>query len=383
MYTSHPLDRLLLYTDKKDRHEFNISEKVWYEFYELFTTTKYNVLDDKYSAVDFFNEVFYCLTFTYANEEAAEWLNDYLNRESPLCPYMPDPDSIKSQKEQEAARKYQEKIEDTNWYILAFVWAILMKQPELPPHVKVFLAALQSALTVDYGDFYLFEEFPKEHPDKYAIPFDINPKVEFPLFVKKSEEWRDATSDFDREVVAHIVQRFWDPEDKETIIDNIRHALKKENLKPSAEPLFSRITHRKKANEKFLDTLLTSAKKDLEYAETHALANNISHDGFAVFILHDHRKVIDVLLLITHLGYSQMPLFIKCIKALQSLGYVRKDCFDDIDIFITKTKETFDNISLDRANVKKNIDLGSRVRDDEYRKLVKTIEKYLDVVIQS
>ena len=54
----HPLARLLIYTDKRDKSEFGIPKQAWYDLYELFTKTKYDNLDDGFTAVDFFNEVF-------------------------------------------------------------------------------------------------------------------------------------------------------------------------------------------------------------------------------------------------------------------------------------------------------------------------------------
>ena len=58
----HPLERLLIYTDKKHLDKFPLSETEFNELYELFTTTKNDFLDPDISAVMFFNEVFYYLT---------------------------------------------------------------------------------------------------------------------------------------------------------------------------------------------------------------------------------------------------------------------------------------------------------------------------------
>ena len=55
----HPLERILIYTDKETKEEFNLPKEIWNELYKLFVTTKYDVLDETITAVDFFNEVFY------------------------------------------------------------------------------------------------------------------------------------------------------------------------------------------------------------------------------------------------------------------------------------------------------------------------------------
>ena len=379
----HPLERLLIYTDKRDKSEFGIPKQAWYDLYELFTKTKYDNLDDGFTAVDFFNEVFYCLTFTYANEEAAEWLNDYINRESVLCPYVPELADPQSQKEHKAAQELQQKIEYTNWYVLAFVWVILNIQKELPPFVKIFMTALENKLHIDYQDFFLFEDFPEEHPDRYSFDFSLHPEFTEEILFHSTEDWKNATDDFDHLVVTHISQRFWDPDDRRNIIELIQNALAIENAKPDAEPRYSRISHRKKANQEFFDNLLRDIEKDIEYKDNHPQQNSISECGFNGYILHDHRRVMDVLLLITHLGNAQMPVLIKCIKALIRLGYMRNDCFDDIDDFIARASQVFDNVSFERANVKRNIEQGTRYMDNEYNKLIQNISDHLDIVLKS
>lgn len=380
----HPLERVLLYTDKQDRHEFNIPEDAWFELYELFTTTKYDVLDDEFSAVDFFNEVFYCLTFTYANEEAAEWLNQYLNRESPLCPYIPELANPQNRREIEASQELQKKIEQTNWYVLAFVWAILVKQKELPPHVSVFLSALERALDINSGIFYLFEDFPKEYPNEYSFNFDIHPQVDIHVLLHSSEEWKDATDDFDREVIRHIVQRFEDPDDKETIVDQIQNALQKENQKPSAEKQYSRVTHRKKANEKFLQEILIEQKATQIIANQNAEKPAVAvRDGFASYIIKEHDKVLNILMLVANMGKNQMPLLIKFIRAFQKLGYIRKDCLDHQEEFILKASAQFKGTCFDKTNVKRQIEIGERHYDTDYQSKLEDIVKYLDAVMRS
>ena len=277
----HPLARLLIYTDKRDKSEFGIPKQAWYDLYELFTKTKYDNLDDGFTAVDFFNEVFYCLTFTYANEEAAEWLNDYINRESVLCPYVPELADPQSQKERKAAQDLQKKIEYTNWYVLAFVWVILNIQKELPPFVKIFMTALENKLHLEYQDFYLFEDFPEEHPDRYSFDFSLHPEFTEEILFHSTEDWRNATDDFDYLVVTHISQRFWDPDDRRNIIELIQNALAIENAKPKAEPRYSRISHRKKANQELLDNLLRDTEIDIEYKDNHPQQNITSLKRFS------------------------------------------------------------------------------------------------------
>lgn len=381
----HSLERLLLFSDKEKRQEFNIPEDAWYELYELFTTTKYDFLDDQFSAIDFFNEVFFCLTVTYANEESAELLNDYLHHESLLCPFYPELDNPHTSGEKEKAREYKVKIENTNWYILGFVWAILKKQECLPPHVKVYLAALEHALNVNSGCFYLFEDFPLEYPQKYSFSFDISPTLNIHILLCTTEEWQSATDDFDKNMVNHIVHRFHRKNDRIAVITEIHKQLVKANEDPKSHHKVSMISHREKASETFLDDLLAEAEGmpdgEIICAEEHTES---AYDGFAAYITRYHDNVMKILQLVAHMGNNQMPLLIKFIKALQQLGYVRKDCFDNIDAFISNASKQFDGVCFDKTNVKKQVAIGSGVRRDEkYTSAVNNIAEYLDPILTS
>ena len=258
----HPLERLLIYSDKSDLKEFEIPEAAFDELYELYVTTKDDVLEDYHTSVDFFNEVFYYLTCIYANNDSAENINTYLYGESSLLPSIPELANPQTKQEETAAREFEQRTEEINTYVLEFVWVILKKQKELPKNVRFFLIALGHALEDD-NSFSTFEEFVKKHSTRYSISLEIKPQVNLDLLVRKPEEWKDATDDFDRDVIDDIVHRFYEIEDRETIVEEIRKALTEANKNPKFHSiLFSIVTNRKKANDAFLDGLLQKSEEE-------------------------------------------------------------------------------------------------------------------------
>lgn len=273
----HPLERILIYTDKSNLNQFDIPEAAFDELYELYVTTKDYVLDNRHTSVNFFNEVFYYLTCAYANENCAENLNEYLYSESALLPAPLEISNPQTKQELNAARQFEEQTEQINTYILSFAWVILKKQKELPKNVRFFLIALDNALD-GVERFDSFQSFVKKHPAKYSISFEMRPQADFDIFLRTTEEWMDATDDFDRDVVSHIVHRFYTVEDRTTIVEEIRKALLEANKNPQSHPKASMVTHRKKADEAFLDKLLKEAGEEEVQREEEAKAIEQSKD---------------------------------------------------------------------------------------------------------
>lgn len=258
---AHSLERLLIYTDKKRIDEFDIPEVAFDELYELYVTTKDDVLEDHHTSVDFFNEVFYYLTCVYANDDAAENINAYLYSESALLPSVPELVNPQTKEQAKSAREFKERTEEINCYVLEFVWVILKKQKELPKHVRFFLVALEHAIE-DAADFRTFEDFVKKHPAKYTMTFDIQPEFDLSICFCTTQEWKEATYDFDQVVVEHIIRRFNAPDARETLVAEIRKALAKANKDPNSSPRVSMVSHRLKATNKFLDELLKQKEEE-------------------------------------------------------------------------------------------------------------------------
>ena len=380
----HPLGRLLIYTDKETKQDFHLSKEIWNELYTLFVSTKYNVLDKSITFIDFLNEVFYLLTYTYANENAAEQIEDYFDCYNPLCPPMPELDNPQTPADKKAAKEYESMHDEINGFILYFVWYILHQQAELPPHVNAFYIALDRYLedcSFDFDVAHIYD-YADEHKDKFLISFAIHPDVELTTLLRSTDEWKEATNDFDRIIVEHIVARFDNPEDKITIINEIRKHLEQDNKNlHRSNRMVSLVTHRKKANDAFLDKLLAEAEQKDHSNPDSLNLNRVIKGGFADYILDNHPRVIDILMLIAHLGHNQMPLIIKTIRALQRLGYFQNDCFNDPDEFIKHAKEQFPDVNFDPTNVKRQIKLGEGRSNEKYQDTIQMIAKYIDSVI--
>ncbi len=379
----HPLERILIYTDKEKKEEFNLPKEIWNELYKLFVTTKYDVLDETITAVDFFNEVFYELTFTYANDDAAEQLNNYLYCNNPLCPSIPELADPQNHADAKAAKEYNEHRRNINGYILCFVWYILSRQNELPAHVEAFHAALDNLLENSWSfDFHVspFYDFLDEHDDKFSISFDINPELDINILMCTTEEWKEATDDFDREIVNHIVMRFKKEDDRRTLIEEIRTHLEKDNQNPNrSNRMVSLITHRRKANDTSLNELLLKTLPTAENADDHT--NRVHKGGFVDYILRDQQKVLDVLMLVASMGNSQLAILIKFIKAFQQLKYIQADCFNKLDLFIKNAADQFPGVSFDKANVKKYIQKGTKPGETAYVESVQKIATYLQPLL--
>lgn len=257
----HSLERILIYTNKERIDEFEIPNSEFDELYELYVTTKDDVLDDHHTSVDFFNEVIFYLTCIYANDDSAENINTYMYSESALLPATPELANPKTKEEMRALHNFEERTEDINCYVLEFVWVILKKQEKLPKHVRFFLVALEHAIEGLEG-FSTFEHFIKKHPAKYTMTFDIKPEFDIAMCLCATQEWKDATADFDQVVVEDIVRRFRTPDVRKTIVEEIRKALADANQDPNSSSKASMVSHRLKANDKFLDDLLKQKEEE-------------------------------------------------------------------------------------------------------------------------
>jgi hypothetical protein len=263
---THPLERLLIYTDKNSIDEFEIPSAEYDELYELYITTKDDVLQDHHTSVDFFNEVFYYLTCIYANDDAAENINSYLYNGTSLYPSIPELENPQSKQELKQAQEYANMAQEASNYVMGFVWTILKKQKELPRHVRFFQIALEHALEDVYSDFDTFSKFVTKHNTKYSISFDIKPEFDFAMCFCAVQEWKDATDDFDQVVIEDIIRRFKTPDTRRTIVDEIRKALEDANQDPNSSPKVSMVSHRLKANNQFLDELLKQKEEEEKQA---------------------------------------------------------------------------------------------------------------------
>ena len=380
----HPLGRLLIYTDKETKEEFCLPEEIWNELFTLFVSTKYDVLDKTVSFIDFLNEVFFELTYTYANEDSGEQIDDYLTCYNPLCPPIPELEDPETPEELKEAKRYESIHHNINGYILYFVWYILERQSALPPHVKAFYTALDRLLlnkwSFDFDAAHIYD-YADEQTDKFEIPFEIHPEVDINILVRSTEEWKEATDDFDRIVVGHIVSRFSKPEDKEVIVSEIRKHLEADNKGPRSNRMVSLVSHRKKANEKYLDSLLAEADESVTSAQASSPTGTIITGGFADYILKNRQRVIEVLSLISHLGNSQMPMLIKSVRALQQLGNMRTDCLEDPEDFVQRARVQFPDVNFDITNVKRQIKLNEQVSNTEYHNTIQKIAEYIGPVI--
>lgn len=264
----HPLERLLIYTDKNHIDEFEIPNSEYDELYELYITTKDDVLEDHHTSVDFFNEVFYNLTCIYASDDAAENINSYLYNGTSLFPPIPELENPQTKQALNQAKEYENIAQDACYFVMGFVWVILKKQKELPRHVRFFVIALEHALEDSYSDFDIFSRFVREHDTKYSISFEIKPEFDFAMCLCTTQEWIDATDDFDQIVVEAIIRRFKTRDEREQLVNEIRNALAEENKDPNSSSKVSMVSHRLKANNKFLDELL----KQKEEEDKHAIA---------------------------------------------------------------------------------------------------------------
>lgn len=141
----------MIYTDKSNLNQFDIPEAAFDELYELYVTTKDDVLDDHHTSVDFFNEVVYFLTCIYANDDSAENINAYMYNESALLPTIPELANPQTKEEVRALHDFEERTEDINSYVLEFVWVILKKSSSFS--MVTFCDLKYSAFAIAICDF--------------------------------------------------------------------------------------------------------------------------------------------------------------------------------------------------------------------------------------
>lgn len=250
-----PLHRQLLYTEKMTLEEFGLPEAVQDKLYELYVTTKQPAIGDIYSVVDVFNEVFYLLTSIYADPSAAEHVGQYLSRDLHIFPKKePKNDPVSGYPVYD--HEYDDQRNYARLYVFTFVWLILRIHQNLPKHVRFFLVALEKQIN-DHNPYYnSFRTFINGQGLKVDISLEPCPDLSGLTSEVTTEDWIEETKDFDREIVAEIVHRFKDLNGQFKAIDEIRKALL-ESPEPS-EPLYqsrSRLTGKRRADEKYLDSL--------------------------------------------------------------------------------------------------------------------------------
>ena len=380
---THPLERLLIYTDKEYLNDFPLSRTEFNELYELYTTTKDDVLNPKISAVDFLNEVFFYLTCIYINLDCAEHLMEFYEAETVLYPSIEKYRNPQNSVDKTHAYEYYKEAEEAKYYIMGFVWFIINKQQQLPQHVIFFQKVLNKQFEKDKTPIANeIRSFMQDHPDQYNISFTPHPKYNNLSFIMRSNaEWQEVTCDFDRIEIIEIVRNF-SKEDQKKIISLIKEAYLAR--KGSSDSQISAVTHKKRANENFLDNLAKDENLDELNAPTSSLdtqpQDSIIREGFDAYIIKEHKKVMDILMLVANMGNSQLAILVKFIKAFQQLGYIREDCFDDLKLFIENSSKQF-NISIDTANIKKYIAQGTSINGLEYKKSVQQIAQYLQPLL--
>ena len=379
-----PLERLLIYTDKKHIEDFELSTMEFNELYELYVTTKDEILDQRISSVDFFNELFYYITFIYENKDSAERLDDFYSAHTALYPPVAKYKNPKNQVDKIQGAEYAALANKAKRYIMAFVWLILNKQQQLPQHVAFFRAALNKRFDKDGTAMAKeFRTFLQNHPEKYNISFDPHPEFGINLLLRGSAEWQEATLDFDRIEILNIVRHF-SREEQQQIIAEIKEAymIRKGD---GIEKQISSVTHQKRANENFLDNLVLD--ENLKLLNSIAESNEpltqdpTMHSGFEAYIIKDQQKVLDILMLIANMGNSQLAILIKFIKAFQQLKYIQADCFINLDLFIKNAADQFPGVSFDKANVKKYIQTGNKPGETAYVESVQKIATYLQPLL--
>ena len=376
----HPLERVLLYTDKDSFEDFALSKTEYSELYELYITTKDDVLDSHISAAKFFNEVFYYITHIYDDPESPEHLMEYYKADTALYPPVDKYINPKNEVDRIHGREYFNEAEKAKCYILDFVWYILNKQQELPQHVVFFRTVLNKQHNKDNTSLAdEFRSFMKDHPDKFNISFTPHPEYDIFLIMRSNAEWQDVTLDFDRAEIINIVHRF-SKNEQQKIISFIKEAYLARKG-DGIESVISSVTYHKRANENFLDNLAKEENLQMLNAITSTsktiTEDTTPHSGFESYIIKDHDKVMNILMLIAYMGNSQVASIIKFIKAFQQLEYIREDCFEDLDLFIENAEEQFTDISFDKNNLKRYIKRGTKLSDSEYAEEVKRTAKYL------
>ena len=82
------------------------------------------------------------------------------------------------------------------------------------------------------------------------------------------------------------------------------------------------------------------------------------------------------------MGTRQMPIMIKFIKAFQKLGYIREDCFENLDDFVKKARNQFEGTNFDISNVRKEIVADTKQERQKYMAQLETITHHLKTVME-
>ena len=230
----YSLKRLLIYSDKNRLEDFGLPENVQDILYELYVSTKKDILPPDLTFKRVLNEAFYMLTCVYADSNASEHVVEYMDSSIIY-----------------ANGKYL-----VQRYILGFVWAILKMHIDLPKNVLLFLNALDTRLTRENNTHYhVVRDFLEQHPAVLDCMFISSPEYSVEIMDHSVNEWKEVTSDFDREIVGELVQRFRHKTGRVKVIEEIRKALNVANNEYSSSAKISMVTFCIKADNNFLDEL--------------------------------------------------------------------------------------------------------------------------------
>ena len=342
-------------------------------------------MEYRHSSELFFNEVFYQLTTIYNDPYAAEQVNEYLLDNNSLYPHRDDLYQPGSDKRK--AQQYEEMTYKANLYLFGFIWIILKKQKELPRLVNFFLKALEVKIPEDgMPNIGMFKKFYNEHPEPINLSF--LPQPDFKMisldFGIDEGDWECVTQDYDFQTITTIVHRFRNIDERKTVIELIRKYLHLNNDKSGSMKLTSHTTFKPKATDSLLDSLLREADEEAsknEIINTNMLSGK-NVESFQDFILKDHQKVLSILMLVCNMGTRQMPLLIKFTKAFQQLGYISKDCFDNLDDFVKKATKQFEGTNFDITNVKKQVLAETKLDHEKYINELNTITHHLKTVME-
>lgn len=244
----YTLKRLLTYSNVARKEDFMLPEKVHDCLYELFVITNEDFPLPNVSFVNIFNEVSYMLTCIFADQSSPEHIKEYLNDSIIVDSLLLDSD---------------DDLYYVQRYIFCYVWIILKTHKNLPKHVKFFLVGLENKLEQENCTYYTrFKSFLSKHQIQHELEFPVNPRFDFNIIGCTTNEWKEVTCDFDKEIVAGIIHRFNHIPSRELIIDEIRKALSVANNTPDSSPKVSMLTHNAKADDAFLDMLLQETKKE-------------------------------------------------------------------------------------------------------------------------
>lgn len=359
------IERKLTYTEKESKEDFGLPKEVMDDIYEVYVMTKDKLFQSSgYSFVDVLNEVFYQITCIYDSEDAAEYVKEYMYQYRLSLIQMNEDENV-------------------HRYIYLFVWLMLNMQASLPSHVSLFLKVLDKELSKD-AMISRFTTCKYNHGSTLNMTFPIRPTFEekaISSYPDKDILWY--TNHFEADSIRLIVSHY-PKKQRPDVVEDILSAYEryvgtsKKNVY-SFEPV--------RVEWEFFQDLMKEVSamenEEDELPDIPSNANILVRTGFEQYILKDHARVLQILMLVTHMGNRQLPLFIKFIKALQSLQYIRSDCFENRELFIKNAEEKFKSVNFDQTNVKKNIELGVERRDDTYNSEVSTIAEYLKPILCS